>query len=48
MKNPYYLMNIMESLMSLDELEDAKTRRYFVDRSVPKKTKLFTYWYTVN
>ena len=43
MKEPDYVMNIMVSWMTLDELEGAKTRRYFIDRSGTKETKQFTY-----
>ena len=32
MKEPDYLMKIMASWMTLDELEGARTRRHFVDR----------------
>ena len=43
MKDPDYLMNIMVSWMTLDELEGAKTRRYFIDSIGTKETKQFTY-----
>ena len=43
MKDPYYLMNIVESWMTLDELEDSKTRRYFIDISGTKEENIFTY-----
>ena len=42
MKEPDYFMKIMASCMTLDELEDAKTRRYVIDRRLTKKTKQFT------
>ena len=42
MKEPDYFMKIMASYMTLDELEDAKTRRYVIDRRLTKKTKQFT------
>ena len=44
MKEPYYVMKIMESWMTLDELEGANTRIYFIDSSGTKYMKHFTYW----
>ena len=43
MKEPYYLMKIVASWMTLDELEGARTRRYFIDISGTKETNQFTY-----
>ena len=43
MKNPDYVMKIMESWMILDELESARKRRYYIDNSRTKETKKFTY-----
>ena len=37
-------MKIMASWVALDDLEGAKTRRYFIDSSVTEETKQFTYW----
>ena len=42
MKDPYHVMKIVANLMTLDELEVSKTRRYFTASSVTKKIKLFT------
>ena len=39
MKEPGYVMKIMVSWMALDELEGARTRRYFIDISGTKDTK---------
>ena len=44
MKEPYYVMKIMVSWMTLDELEGGRTRIYFIDRSGTKDTKQFKYW----
>ena len=44
MKEPDYAMKKMASWMALDELEGARTRRYFVDRIGAKDMKQFTYW----
>ena len=38
-----YVMNIMASWLTLHELEGAKTRRDFIDRSRTKETKKFKY-----
>ena len=43
MKYPDYVMKIMASWMTLDVLDGASTRRYFLDRSGTKDTKQFTY-----
>ena len=43
MKDLDYLMKIVESWMTLDELEDAKTRRDFIDSSGTKEKNIFTY-----
>ena len=43
MKEPYYVMKIMVSWMTFDELEGARTGRYFIDSSGTKETKHFTY-----
>ena len=40
MKEPYYVMKIMESWMTLDELEGASTRRVFIDKSRTKDKKV--------
>ena len=42
-KYPDYVMKIMASWMTLDELEGARTIRYLVDSSGTKETKQFTY-----
>ena len=42
MKEPYYVMNIMASWITLDQLEGAKTRKYFIDSRGTKDTKQFT------
>ena len=41
MKDPDYVMKIMVSWMTLDELEGARTRRYFIARSGKKGSKQF-------
>ena len=41
-KEPYYVMNIIASLITLDELEGANTRKHFIDRSRMKETNQFT------
>ena len=38
-----YVMKIIASYMTIDELEGAKTRREFIDSSGTKETKQFTY-----
>ena len=43
MKDPDYVMKIMASWMTLDGLEGARTRRYFIDINGTKETKHFTY-----
>ena len=43
MKYPDYVMNIMASWMTLDKLEGASTRRYFIYNSGMKDIKHFTY-----
>ena len=43
MKDPYFLMKIMASSMTLDKLKVAKTRRYIIERSVPKEKNQFQY-----
>ena len=42
MKEPEYVMKIMASWMTIDELEGAKTRRSFIDSSEMNNTKQFT------
>ena len=42
MKYPDYVMKIMASRVTLDELEDAKTKRRFIDSSGTKETNVFT------
>ena len=37
-------MKIMASWIALDELEEARTGRYFIEISGMKDTKQFTYW----
>ena len=44
MKDPNYVMKIMSSWVTLDELEGARTRRDFIERSGTKDTKQSTYW----
>ena len=39
MKYPDYVMKIVASWITLDELEGARTRRYFIDSSGTKETK---------
>ena len=43
MKYTDYVMKSMASCLTLDDLEDAKTRRYFIERSGTNKTNLFKY-----
>ena len=43
MKEPDYVTKIMASWMTLDELEDEKTRRKFIDINGKKETKKFMY-----
>ena len=43
MKEPDYVMNIMASWMTLDEVQSTKTRRDPIDSSGTNETKLFTY-----
>ena len=43
MKNPDYVMKIMESWMIIDDLEDARKIRYYIDISRTKEKKKFTY-----
>ena len=43
MKNPDYVMNIMASWMTLDELGGTQTRRDFIDTIGAKDTKKFIY-----
>ena len=43
MKDPDYVMKIVASWMTLDELEGARTRGYFINRSGTNETKQFTY-----
>ena len=42
-KESDYMMKIMASWVTLGDLEDANTRRYFIDRSGTKETNYFTY-----
>ena len=42
-EDPDYVMKIMVSYMTLDDLEGAKKRRNFIDSSGKKETKNFTY-----
>ena len=42
MKELYYVIKTVSSLMKLDELEGARTRREFIDSSGTKDTKQFT------
>ena len=42
MKDMDCAMKIMASWMTLDELDSARTRRYFIDISGTKDTKQFT------
>ena len=41
-KDTDYVMKIMETWTTLDELEGARTRRYFIDSSGTKETNQFT------
>ena len=43
MKYPDYVIKIMASWVILDELEVARTRKYFIDGNDTKDMKLFTY-----
>ena len=43
MKDTDYMMKILTSWVTLDELEGAKTRIYFIDISGTKEKKQFTY-----
>ena len=43
MKYPDYVMNIVASWITLDELEGARTRRYFIESSGTNDTKQFTH-----
>ena len=43
MKYPDYEMETMESWMTLDELDRAKTRRYFINSIGKKETKKLIY-----
>ena len=43
MKLPDYVMKIMASWMTLDELEGVRSRQYFIDRNGTKETNQFTY-----
>ena len=43
MRYPDYVMKIMASWTTLDELEGARTSRYFIDRSGTKDINDFTY-----
>ena len=43
MKEMDYVMNIVASWITLDELEGARTRKYFTDSSGTKETNQFTY-----
>ena len=47
MKQPYYVIKIMEICMTLDEPESARKIKYFKNSSVTNNTKQFTYGYTV-
>ena len=42
MKEPYYMMKILASYMTFDELEGAKTRKDFIDIIGKKEKKHFT------
>ena len=44
MKETGFVMKIMASWITLDELEGVRTRRDFIDSSGMKETKQFTYW----
>ena len=43
MKESDYVMKIMASWITLDELSGARKRKYFIDISGTKETKQFTY-----
>ena len=43
MKEPYYVMKVMASWITLDELEGTKTRIYFICSSGMKDKNQFTY-----
>ena len=43
MKDTGYVMKIIESWMTLDEIEGTSTRIYSINRSGTKDTKNFTY-----
>ena len=43
MKDTDCTMKIMESLITLDKLDGARTRRDFINRRETKETKHFTY-----
>ena len=43
MKETGYVMKIMASWMTLDELYEAKIKRYFIGKSGMKETKQFIY-----
>ena len=43
MKEPDYVMKILASWITLDELYGARTRRDFIESSGTKETKQFTY-----
>ena len=42
MKETYFVIKTTASCMTLDELEGANTRRYFIDIIATKETKKFT------
>ena len=44
MKEPDYVIKIMASWITLDELEGAKTKRALIESSGMKETKEFIYW----
>ena len=44
MKYPDDVIKIMASYVTPDELEVARTRKYFMDSNGTKDMKLFTYW----
>ena len=43
MNDPDYAMKVLASWMTIDELEGARKREYFIDSSGKKDTKKFTY-----
>ena len=43
-KEPDYVIKLMASWMTLDDLVGARTRRDFIDRFGTKETKQFAYW----